>query len=45
VKGRTGRMPAHREFLGEERAHILAAYVYGLSRPAADGIMKARETR
>ena len=45
MKGRTGRMPAHREFLGEERAHILAAYVYGLSRPAQDGIVKARETR
>jgi cytochrome c oxidase cbb3-type subunit III len=34
VKGRSNQMPAHREFLGEDRAHILAAYVYGLSRPA-----------
>lgn len=32
-KGRSNRMPAHREFLGEQRSHILAAYVYGLSRP------------
>lgn len=30
--GRSGVMPAHREFLGEQRSHILAAYVYGLSR-------------
>ena len=28
-------MPAHKDFLGEQRAHILAAYVYGLSRPQA----------
>ena len=32
-KGRSNVMPAHREFLGEQRAHILAAYVYGLSQP------------
>jgi len=31
-KGRTGKMPAHREFLGEEKAHLLAAYVYSLSK-------------
>lgn len=30
-KGRNGRMPAHREFLGEEKVHLLAAYVYSLS--------------
>lgn len=29
--GRNGVMPAHREFLGEEKAHLLAAYVYSLS--------------
>jgi len=29
--GRTGVMPAQAEFLGEEKVHILAAYVYGLS--------------
>ena len=34
AQGRSGKMPAHREFLGEHKAHLLAAYVYGLS--AAD---------
>jgi len=33
-KGRAGRMPAHAEFLGEAKAHLLAAYVYSLSHPA-----------
>jgi cytochrome c oxidase cbb3-type subunit 3 len=31
AKGREGRMPAHAEFLGEAKVHILAAYVYSLS--------------
>jgi len=31
AKGRNGRMPAHSEFLGEAKSHILAAYVYSLS--------------
>jgi cytochrome c oxidase cbb3-type subunit 3 len=31
VKGRNGVMPAHGEFLGEAKVHILAAYVYSLS--------------
>jgi len=31
-QGRFGKMPAHREFLGEEKAHLLAAYVYSLSK-------------
>ena len=30
--GRTGKMPPHRNFLGEAKSHVLAAYVYGLSR-------------
>jgi cytochrome c oxidase cbb3-type subunit 3 len=30
-KGRSGRMPAHAEFLGEAKVHLLAAYVYSLS--------------
>lgn len=30
-KGRMGKMPAHREFLGEEKSHLLAAYVFSLS--------------
>jgi len=34
AKGRSNRMPAHREFLGEARVHVLAAYVYGLSNPS-----------
>lgn len=31
TKGRNNVMPAHKEFLGEAKVHILAAYVYGLS--------------
>jgi len=31
-QGRQSNMPAHKEFLGEARAHLLAAYVYSLSR-------------
>lgn len=31
-KGRMGVMPAHEEFLGEEKVHILAAYIYSLSQ-------------
>lgn len=31
TKGRTSKMPAHKEFLGEAKAHLLAAYVWGLS--------------
>jgi len=31
AKGRTGNMPAHSEFLGKAKSHILAAYVYSLS--------------
>jgi cytochrome c oxidase cbb3-type subunit 3 len=29
--GRSNRMPAQKEFLGEAKVHLLAAYVYGLS--------------
>ncbi len=29
--GRNGRMPPHKEFLGEAKIHLLAAYVYSLS--------------
>lgn len=32
AKGRNGRMPAHGEFLGEEKVHLLAAYIYRLSQ-------------
>lgn len=31
VQGRNGVMPAHRTLLGEEKVHLLAAYVYSLS--------------
>ena len=31
AKGRSGRMPAHNEFLGSAKSHILAAYIYSLS--------------
>ncbi len=30
--GRQGIMPAHGEFLGEEKVHLLSAYVYSLSQ-------------
>lgn len=40
--GRNGVMPAHREFLGEQRSHILAAYVYGLSQPAKADLVKVK---
>jgi cytochrome c oxidase cbb3-type subunit 3 len=30
AKGRNGQMPPHRDFLGEDKAHLLAAYVYSL---------------
>ena len=32
AKGRNGKMPAHKDFLGEDRIHLLAAYVYSLSQ-------------
>jgi len=31
AKGRSGKMPAHSEFLGEAKVHLLAAYIYSLS--------------
>lgn len=31
-KGRNGRMPAHRDFLGEDKVHLLATYIYSLSK-------------
>lgn len=32
AEGRQGRMPAHGEFLGEARVHVLAAWVWSLSK-------------
>lgn len=43
-KGRTGRMPAHAEFLGEAKSHLLAAYVYSLSGGKAPVTASAPET-
>jgi cytochrome c oxidase cbb3-type subunit 3 len=31
MMGRKGYMPAHKDFLGEAKVHVLAAYVYSLS--------------
>jgi cytochrome c oxidase cbb3-type subunit 3 len=36
-KGRNGQMPAHKEFLGPDKVHLLAAYVYSLSTGAQPG--------
>lgn len=33
--GRNGKMPAHKDFLGEDKVHLLTAYVYSLSQSAA----------
>lgn len=34
--GRNGRMPAQDEILGNDKVHLLAAYVYSLSQQSAD---------
>lgn len=31
TEGRAGQMPAHKNFLGEDKSHLLAAYIYSLS--------------
>ena len=31
AEGRISKMPAHQEFLGEDKAHVLAGYIYSLS--------------
>ncbi|MDM8545118.1 cytochrome-c oxidase, cbb3-type subunit III [Candidatus Venteria ishoeyi] len=31
TEGRSGKMPAHGEFLGEAKVHLLTAYIYSLS--------------
>ena len=45
MKGRSNVMPAHRAFLGEQRAHILAAYVYGLSQEAKPSVVRVNAAR
>jgi cytochrome c oxidase cbb3-type subunit 3 len=37
AKGRINMMPAHKEFLGDAKVHLLTAYVFGLSNPAPAG--------
>lgn len=37
AKGRQGVMPAHGDLLGENRIHVLTAYVYSLSRDDSGG--------
>jgi cytochrome c oxidase cbb3-type subunit 3 len=32
ASGRSGRMPAHGEFLGNDKVHLLAAYVLSLAK-------------
>lgn len=32
AEGRNGQMPAHADFLGEDKVHLLSAYVYSLSQ-------------
>jgi cytochrome c oxidase cbb3-type subunit 3 len=40
--GRSSQMPAHKDFLGEAKVHLLAAYVYSLSLEAGvDAAQKA----
>lgn len=31
TEGRSGNMPAHRDFLGEQKIHLIAAYLFSLS--------------
>lgn len=33
-EGRSGKMPAHRDFLGEKKIHLIAAYIVSLSNQA-----------
>ena len=45
TKGRVSQMPAHKDFLGEAKVHVLAAYVYSLTlEPGVDAVQKAYST-
>jgi cytochrome c oxidase cbb3-type subunit III len=45
TRGRVSQMPAHKDFLGEAKVHLLAAYVYSLSlEPGVDAAQKAYST-
>jgi cytochrome c oxidase cbb3-type subunit III len=37
TKGRQGKMPAHKDLLGEPRVHLLAAYVYAQAQEQSQG--------
>ncbi len=39
-KGRINVMPPFKDFLGEAKVHVLAAYVWSLSNPASEGLQK-----
>lgn len=41
LMGRKGLMPAHKDFLGEAKVHVLAAYIYSLS--VEPGVAPARK--
>lgn len=43
--GRQGVMPAHKDLLGEDRAHIVAAYVYSLSAEKDDNRAQAASSQ
>lgn len=38
VRGRNGKMPSHKDFLGEAKVHLLTAYVWGWSNQAASKV-------
>lgn len=40
TEGRQGKMPAHGDFLGDAKVHLLATYVYSLSAKAEDTAKK-----
>ena len=44
TKGRNNRMPAHKDFLGDAKVHLLTAYVYGLGgTKKPEGVAAASE--
>ena len=46
-RGRSGTMPAHKQFLDADKIHLLTAYIYGLSapKPAPQQVTSAAERR
>ena len=43
INGRTNKMPAHLERLGETKVRLLAAYVLSLSQPLEPGPAQATQ--